>query len=439
MVFWATVLVFIISILTYSFYPRNDQYTQDIMRAESGVLSFVNQHQAAKDYMVQMLQVSAGDTTDEGDNVMTPLPGAPLIAMMPHGSTYEFFGNINETPDMQRNQNSDDGYTSVVACYNDDADNLTSNCVDADHQYIITYGLEPLWWADNVQRRETWRKAILKRTRGSAVCGSLVGPFSDGIQQYYSIDTTQRLTGGQRKTFGDLNQQRTIGVVPLPVSNKLATLFEGGLNDYEILFCMSPFDNPYVQDNLVFHWDKINNNITGHQAGASNLLAGSWFGSAPDMAEVSVSSTQFTISGVVTLPSTIQSIGVLTDANAQSFMILERVTSLENEQHSYLKIGKRCVEVPNKIFSFTYVQNGSDTSDAILYINGKATTDLTSCPIEEDTLSQPNFSKSRLISEGNLSELTNTLANFKIYNSALTEEERSKNLKTDKKRFGIKF
>ncbi len=436
MVFFATVLVFIISILTYSLYPRNDQYNLNLTKAEASVLAFVNQHQAAKDYMVQMLQVSMVDTNVLDTNDITDLP-EDIENMMPIGSFHEICLNTE-------NPINDNCYKSIVACYNENTtdasgnsvtntDTLTSDCINADHQYIITYGLAPNWWPDDVWHQETWRKAILKRTRGSATCGVLVDVDVDvatnSTTQYYGIDTSQTITGPT--TYSSNNNTVKKRVLPPPISKKIIGdqttpgLVWNVYKNYDILFCMSPFQNPYVQSNLVFHWDKVNNNKTQHTQGATTIpLVGGWHNGTQGQINVSLSSP-LTISGVIIPTETGSS---FLSSNGTPLIIAQRFTGTNSNNQpineSYIKIGNTCTQVPNRTFSFTYLNTSNSTED--VYINGQKKGNITNCPITNTTLSGVTLANS-----------LNYIANFKIYDTALGADDIQQNYKADRKRFGI--
>lgn len=444
MVFFATVLVFIISILTYSLYPRNDQYNLNLTKAEASVLAFVNQHQAAKDYMVQMLQVSTGSNND-----ITDLP-EDIENMMPIGSFHEICLNTENPID-------NNCYESIIACYNENTtnasgnsvtntDTLTSDCINADHQYVITYGLAPNWWPDDVWHQETWRKAILKRTRGSASCGVLVDVITDNLvdvitnnnTQYYGIDTSQTITGPTTYSFTSNNNPVPVKkrALPLPISKKFigdqATpgLLWNVYKNYDILFCISPFQNPYIQDDLVFHWDKINNNKTQHTQGATTPLVGSWDNGTQGQINISKSSP-LTISGVIIPTTTGNS---FLSSNGKPFIIAQRFTGANSNNQpideSYIKIGKTCTQVPNRTFSFTYVLNTSNSTEDV-YINGQKKGNITNCPITNTTLTSINLSGVTLANS------LNNIANFKIYSTDLGADDILQNYKADRKRFGI--
>ena len=52
MLFWVTVISFLVGIMTFMIYPREDQIeTVHLPASEAYIAGFVTQHQAAKDYL----------------------------------------------------------------------------------------------------------------------------------------------------------------------------------------------------------------------------------------------------------------------------------------------------------------------------------------------------------------------------------------------------
>ncbi len=442
MVFWASVLVFIISILTYSLYPRNDEYTLNTITDETNVVGFVNQHQAAKDYMTQMLQVStlAKPNPLTTDNSIILLPAADLINLMPTGTSYEVFGDPDslQITDLKRTAGSDDGYTSALMCHNTGAQDLTIDCVNADKQYILTYGLFPNWWSDNSFYQEAWRKSILRRTRGSAECGVL-----DSIGGHFVIDTTQKTTR-----------------IPAPVLKALQSdsIFGGNMaslvDNQGILMCISSFTNPYViNGDLVFHWDKINNDTIRHTDTSKVPLTGDW--GSPTVggtAQINglTNPTGYTISGVVTFNNKTDEtpkvlIKTTTDGTEENLAIFQRKKGAENVPGGYFKMGGVCAEVSSWAFSFAYVNEGGIKT---LYINNQpkgyysdASNQKTdaNCTIAGNTTAEVDFGTLSVDTKGQTADgkSDHLLANLKIYKAVLFPADRTKNLKADKKRYGI--
>ncbi|MDD3668939.1 MAG: hypothetical protein PHX68_01440 [Alphaproteobacteria bacterium] len=235
MIVWGAIFTFLISILTYMFFPRSDVVQVEQPLAEPAVLAFVEQHQAAKNYMKYMMQISRGES---GTDFIKIPPATSLVDYMPRGIIHQV-GTGFGLPANYR-------YNSALACIGATG-TLTSNCPAATSQFIVTMGRasEQTWWDLTQMRPDSWRRAILKLTRGSTECGTLFEKTLPGNVKNYFVDTSQRLVP-----------------VPAAITNYL------GIDD-DILFCITPFARPYAQGNLALHVDAINNTGTGNANNAA--------------------------------------------------------------------------------------------------------------------------------------------------------------------------
>jgi len=273
MVFWLSVIVFIAGLMTYMFFPRNDQYQQDIYQQEGNIVSFVNQHQAAKDLMYQMIQWNSGEAGAATPAGIYVFPYSELSERMPtdmrQPDIYHVEDNgiyISQLNPI--NPSAQNGYyTSAVVCLTscvegDDGcvHNKKMAACPSDEQYVITYGRMPdYWWRNKDSHKWAWFKAMLKRTHGAIGCG-LLDHRGDG---FYSLDNSQKHIGYQT-----INNQQ---VIPPALINKFNNLGITTCNPGEectnrqqdLLFCMTPFQNPYLGTPL-FWWDSINNTGRGH-------------------------------------------------------------------------------------------------------------------------------------------------------------------------------
>lgn len=458
MVFWASVLVFIASIMTYMFFPRNDQYDQELRKAEYAITSFVNQHQALRDYMYQMIEWHPSDSMKANSKFFNLIPFDGLQSMLPWGMrrltsdgqfSHDIYAICSEgnagscetklTPNPLV-ADSVGHYTSVLVCLNNDLNSIT-DC-PSGKQYLLTYGYPPNmfdetdWWRSRTTRLDTWRKAILRRTRGSASCGVLYAVGGYGADDhYYSIDTTQRLTGVVRRP--DIVGDEVQYVVPTPITENMAHSTETGnvgLNTCGsesactnkltgILFCLSPFNNPYDTDGLAFMIDKINNTGYGSSSSGNAIpLKGvlSYDILSPDSG--SFSETTYTISGIL------QDTGT----NGQQNILLGNVPvsfqcsgSTGARNCSVTVDGLTSTTTGGNLLSFTYIGTGSYQK---LYVNGVSTIRNTAAK----TLADPKLANVVLVSNSN-----NTLKHLRIYRRALTETQIENNYRADKKRFGI--
>ncbi len=306
MVFWATVLSFIIGIMSYMMYPRSDKHITEYMPAsEAYVASFVAQHQAAKDYLREALvaigklsgfvpdvksssvYVISPELNDKGEVVGSEgiLPFMPTIhAIMP---TKEF------KPVMDDKGKS--GFASVLACFSHPERRLTDgsyftstleDCTSANAQtkYVFTYG--PLPEFDlSIMRKNIllWEAAILKRTHGSPDCG-----FLQKRGNRYFINNSSRLTRTIPSEFAKL-----LGESYLKTPDETQRVYVGsGDNSSPLLFCMTPANDPYPRTNLVLNLDSkintgepgIHNATVGKNATWKNLAPSS--GDSPDSAEI---------------------------------------------------------------------------------------------------------------------------------------------------------
>lgn len=458
MVFWASVLVFIASIMTYMFYPRNDQYDQELRKAEYAINAFVNQHQAARDYMYQMIEWHPSEQMKQDSPFFNVLPFRGLQSMMPWAMRFstkdgQFMHEIyavcpdNKAGNCQTRltpnptlQDSIGHYTSVLVCM-DDTLAAIKDC-PSNKQYLLTYGYPPNmfeesdWWQSQTTRLETWRKAILRRTRGSASCGVLYAVGDYGADDhYYAIDTTQRLTGVVRRPDGGDNKVQYI--VPPAVTENMAHSGETGNVGLDtcrseagcterldgILFCLSPFNNPYNTDGLAFMVDKINNLGYGtSSSGPTVPLEGNVSGTDLTPSSGSFYETNYTIAGVIQNVDGTQSI--------LSGEVPVSISCAQNEGKTTCSLtvnGLTASGISAKsAISFAYV---GTPSGQVLYVNdNEPVSSSTGAPI----LRNPELEKVDLIQNDN-----HVLQHLRIYRRALSETQIQNNYQADKKRFGI--
>ena len=283
MAFWMGVLVFIASIMTYLFFPRNDEYQQRMYQDEGAIVAFVNQHQAAKETLYQLISYSTNansepvvlDAENLWSNISPNMRGditvefTHEIAMIEDGAwnyqaianpdhaTYGYYtsvalcGSWLPASEPERCARWLSTATTTV-CLEYQSDFKLSPCGTADSPaFVMTYGDLPDWWNRDTSRRWAWLRALLKRTHGSIDCGVLEA--TDSSNTLYYLNNSQKFYGHEKRG--------SLSVVPKAVTDYLKNIFEtssfGNINNY--LICLTPVTPPYKGDPY-FMWDSLNNN-----------------------------------------------------------------------------------------------------------------------------------------------------------------------------------
>ena len=279
MVFFMSVLVFLAGIMTYLFFPRNDAYQQQMFSEEASIVSFVNQHQAAKDTVFQLVSYGDGMTVLDADNLFSHLPRVMQGgdgASATHDIALDSDDKAVANPDPETNPHIEvESFSSAVAC-GEWVENLaeadctrwtniggTLNCTrhpqaltigDCNGQspkFVMTYGPLPGWWSEDTDRRRAWFRALLKRTHGSKDCGVLEEEVVGGTT-FYRLNTSQKHVGYE--------EHSNLSVIPTAITTKLQDEF--GLSDLDgMLFCLTQVKPPY-EGTPLFFWDSLNNNGT---------------------------------------------------------------------------------------------------------------------------------------------------------------------------------
>lgn len=277
MLYLLYVLTFLAGILFYIMSPRDDQVNLDTYRAEGFIVSFLSQHQAAKDYMTQWLGFDLKHDTGGADRAAVSsfsLANNKFISFSPNGAIIDMShrqGLSSTAPALEDNgikmgPDNDGNYrflTSVFCLTNAEPPAPTlcgSN--NAQKNYLVTYSGSTQrlsWWPkeySNRQRRYgTWRTAITRRTNGSYNCGVLVTTEVGGTQQW-CVDNGQTVK---------LPNNQCAQKVPDAIINALCP---GNPSEcLDALFCISRIKTGpqryYVADGLVSFYDGINNQNTG--------------------------------------------------------------------------------------------------------------------------------------------------------------------------------
>ncbi len=426
MSFLMAFLVFLAGILTYMMFPRSDVYQLDMYRQEGNIVSFLNQHQAAKDYMTQMITrlTPVGGDTNNGQNGIVVFPSDNVIAMLPKVMKTGSHDVANETNEAAVGE----GYVSGLICL--DANWAFTPCTTAAHRYVITYGCTPNWWGKQAERKMAWYKAMLKRSHGSGVCGILApisdadgNNFDEGNNRFVTnIDNSQRRVGFQQKTL----ENKTYYVVPTAV-NQAVPLCGG-----ERLICMTPYLSPYTQNPVVM-WDSISNNYgAGHITGDGQPLAGNM-----DMSTHVLSPDTFNlyaVSGVIR-PTQSTNQSILQNNDGTDVIHLE----CEETLCALIAGNVRINSIPvTKTFSFTYQTDGNSRQDlSVSYIRQQSgnyglfpqtATGNTAGPV----LNAP------VVGAGVLTSLSEAgILAIRLYQETQDTARIAKNARADKKRFGL--
>lgn len=300
MIFWATVISFMIGIMTFMLYPREDQIkTIHLPASEGYIASFVTQHQAAKDYLreglvaLQKLPEHATNS-DENDSILA-LSGegkesieSPLINFLI--PTQSIMTTSKFQPEISADNN--DGFVSVLGCFTRPERKIGGTYVESDFRkcvsdtaqtkYVFTYGPLPDFTNDLYMRNKTllWEAAILKRTHGSPDCGFLEkdakrpgidkdgNHITIGTDQYF-VNNSSRLTRKVPSKFAAFLDKNayltTMGECdknnPHPHDANRVVLSS---DCSPVLFCMTPANDPYPQTGLIINYDsKINSGEAG--------------------------------------------------------------------------------------------------------------------------------------------------------------------------------
>lgn len=285
MIFWATVLAFVLGIMYYMIYPYDTKISPVYLPAsEAYIASFLAQHQAAKDYSREAV-IAINHLTDTLPKQSSPVENSILILSNsdPDKSYIDSFlpsyiasvQTSNFRPAVSSSSSGEldikDGFVSVLACFNRPERKLINSedyaiaeltgCKAATTKYVMTYGLLPNELDRPYMRDKTllWEAALIKRTRGNPDCGFL---YYDRDKNRYFINNSRHLT-------------RTI---PNAFARLLGTsYFTGGDNDSHpvfvgenqpLLFCMTPVNDPYPRLGLKVLLDGTINTLPSSESGS---------------------------------------------------------------------------------------------------------------------------------------------------------------------------
>lgn len=449
MLYWGLFLSFAVSVLIYAFYPFSDKLNVERHQAEALIAAFINQHQAAKNYLVHSLRLPPLDKAgidEEGTNGVALFP-VELDQFIPSYMESDLY-QIKDTngvrrTDMNPNPDPSRGYiggafSSALVCVKREKNNLSlipdyslTSCLDgsAEHQYIITYGARPEWWDNQipVEMKGTWRHAIARMTHNAPNCGTLLHDPKNGQKNGYPVYS---LDNGYRISIDVVN--------PLVTQ----TLRKAGVSgDYkhkdliDLFFCISAYGDLYVPGPL-YHYDANSNTREGFSATALN-----WENLGSKGGSIGLRVTK----GGLTPPNRLDTGIVLNPNTNYTLAFVMRSTDTQNNKtltsgfpiattsnETDLSIAGKTIDMTKAssgrkdMVAITYV-NDITTSEGRIYINGELADTLTG-------------TARQAISGTLYLEPTNTsFFNIKYYESALSEDFVWQNYKWDKRRYNIRF
>lgn len=495
MVFWATMLSFIVGIFLALIYPRNDKHLlENVPLAEAYVASFVAQHQAARNYanaislalpyMNTIVGNDVGGTTAPSGDATALTPTTQLVHVFKEDFNENFVPLISPTegkmaPSYNLFPGPDDGYVSTVICLDkvDDKDGDKWDDSTAEYgdviscktkqntfKYVLTYGL--LYPSDEEEtrvafrdKRLLWEKALVKRTKNTYDCGFIEtgGYTSDGKPHVMSLNAQ-----GRR------------------IPEKIYNLYSDYITEYNetngVLFCITPVKTPYITDGLVYHFDAPVNQISTaseithreEKSGWTNIVTtidtnfesqtgeiGSWH---PDnLIPLGLRNTHhfsldienknvlgsFTLSFVLKFmpPLGLDSSEMPLFGSTQPNVYPRMVGTYKNKnleikliKDEWFQYGSFSHYIQNTVVAISYVVT---PKVHMLYVNGE----LVKNNIYNNNLWFTALGANTITIGADNSlpstKLSADLYNVKLYNRALSEEEIQYNLKTDRNRFGF--
>ncbi len=280
MIFWTTVLTFIIGMMLAMLFPRNDRESiEELPVSEAYVASFVAQHQFARDYADQISFTLPYINTIIGSD--EPIGDAAHIHIFKDEFDDIETGYMPEImPDevSRKTFPTDGSYASGIICLdeldkrgtiaNDDSATPTLGLINTGKitscktnkqtfKYVLTYGalfpetpvnhnlyrqrLDITAEDNNIARnRIMWEKALKKRTKGDPDCG-FIG-LENSIPYIYGVD-------GQKRR------------IPKAIYDVFSTYLDEA-SELQPIFCITPVNTPYVMEGLIYHFDATMNGST---------------------------------------------------------------------------------------------------------------------------------------------------------------------------------
>ena len=272
MLYLLFVLTFLAGILFYGMSPRDDKLQMDAHQAEGMIISFINQHQAAKDYLYTWLGAGprgGGNSNTLADGFLKEDFENMMWGIDIHGMKTDLCEGNSITANK-----TGSCFVSQTVCLNAAGGEVNCNS-GATRRYVMTYGgwgpdySRPNWWPSKGQRMrrfESWRKAISKRTRDSVSCGFLFSTDPNPMDSTWCIDN-----GETAYKKGTVCQNP----VPQELIAKVCSTYNIAAAPYnpihDLLFCYSKFKEglpgDYVSGATYFYDGFSNVGFGEHQEG----------------------------------------------------------------------------------------------------------------------------------------------------------------------------
>ncbi len=491
MTYFFFIISLFIAILYYTFSPSDQIKSIEIPRSETIINSFLAQHRGAVDFVNERLNapfIEIPRPVSSSDIRLLPCSIVEQFAVLQPETASELSGFlISECYDQDLTPASN-GFASTLICLDAVNEETIVPCVDdtrnqrRKRRYVLTYGNERDWWREETQGSALWREALFRQSRASTDCGVLASKNGK-----YVIDNTNP----NKKVTRPIPEQifKTILETRKPSAPK------------DMLVCLTPVNEPYVSNGLIFAVDSYLNTMETQSMGGTSsnihikhesepdkwaslatqtgssptpldkLIAGTVINMQEPWAQIgtvfnSTNYSQFN-AGASSVQLTPEDLG---NSFTISYVIEYQSTTDANPQATFgwintvnegLKVGYEnsagsniicfnitptvvsnalCSSTPiTKRVQITYIL---DYNKHMLYINNKLD--------QQQDLTKPftGFSKD-FPSSGNTDfflgkisgltdhGLTGKLYNFRVYNRALTEKEREYNYIMDKAKYNL--
>ena len=485
MLYLLFVLTFLCGILFYGMSPHDKQLDMTAHQAEGMIVTFLAQHQAAKDYLYTWLGMgpagNANSNVQTNNFLKTDFAKMELGFKKKSGSEYGITSDMcTDNTDTPGDSGKTSCFVSKVVCTNAAGTN-TATCGDTSTKhYVITYGGwanaafdRPDWWPSKgtrMRRFESWRKAIANRTRGSISCGVLFynGTGTSDSANNWCIDNGETQYKNEKGST-------CMNPVPSAVINALPASYKS--NNYkgahDLLFCMSEFKQGvkpghYAVSPAYFYDGLSNIGVGQHQ----NTDDKNWVDLVEPLnatrkittaTKVCMEKPCFTLTNAenadLKTPFSLSSsytITLLVDLKetSQKFDLFANLITLSGTDYPVFRHEKTCgdgesVDISGDCFR---VMNGE--AKKVWFTSYNSYEKLTSWTIVVDGTKMRIYENAVLRYEQNKPALKSETGNnmFKMkaydnngariygiryYSSALTQTEIQKNFKVDQKRFGI--
>ena len=295
-------LSLLVGVFIYAFdpVPMDSRHSLDIRSAEVFVVPFLNQHQAAKDYLKHWLgkvyHGGADHWVYNGSSFSSSFIPDAFVMAVPSLESFmqplkpqQFFKSTKVTGLARQRGDDSDGYVSALVCldnsrqltrcytYNCESspDSESDNCAfndikrvrwhsNVDKKLLITYGVhagvthkDEKYTTGNPKalNQDLWRQAVVNRSHSSDSCGFLVRVLDPNHHWEYDKRFRDDRRVIEQDGAGDQycihNGHRCMSVVPHSIQgyleNVLAINSSNGETLDDVFFFMSETYDPYHQ------------------------------------------------------------------------------------------------------------------------------------------------------------------------------------------------